>query len=62
MPSKNKFKTQKYNTLRWFAFDINFKLLHTGCPNAPFDCEWAAGKEATKKLVSFVAIGQFFEG
>ena len=34
IPSKNKFKTQKYNRLRWLVSDINFKLLHTGCPNA----------------------------
>ena len=33
IPSKNKFKTQKYNKLRWLASDINFKVLHTGCPN-----------------------------
>ena len=33
-PSEYKFKTQKYNKLRWLASDLNFKLLHTGCPNA----------------------------
>ena len=33
IPSKYKFKTQKYNKLRWLASDLNFKLLHTGCPN-----------------------------
>ena len=32
--SKNKSKTQKFNRLRWLASDINFKLLHIGCPNA----------------------------
>ena len=31
IPSKNKFKTQMNNKLRWLASDINFKLLHTGC-------------------------------
>ena len=34
IPSKNKLKTQKFNKSRWLASDINFKLLHTGCPNA----------------------------
>ena len=34
IPSKNKFKTQKNNKLRWLASDINFKLLHTECPIA----------------------------
>ena len=34
IPSKYKFKTQKYNKLRWLASDLNFKMLHTGCPNA----------------------------
>ena len=34
IPSKNKFKTQKHNKLRWLASNINFKLLHTGCPIA----------------------------
>ena len=34
IPSKNKFKTQQNNELRWLAFDINFKLLHTWCPIA----------------------------
>ena len=32
IPSKNKFKTQINNKLRWLASDLNFKLLHTGCP------------------------------
>ena len=31
IPSKNKFKTQKHNKIRWLASDINLKLLHTGC-------------------------------
>ena len=31
IPSKNKFKTQKNNKLRWLNSDINLKLLHTGC-------------------------------
>ena len=31
IPSKNKFKTQKYIKLMWLASDINFKRLHTGC-------------------------------
>ena len=34
VPSKNKFKTQINNRLRWLASDINFKLLRTGCPIA----------------------------
>ena len=34
IPGKNEFKTQKNNKLRWLASDINFKLLHTGCPIA----------------------------
>ena len=34
IPSKNMFKTQKSNKLTWLASDINFKLLHTGCPIA----------------------------
>ena len=34
IPSKNKFKTQKNNKLRWLASDIKFKILHTGCPIA----------------------------
>ena len=29
IPSKDKFKTQKNNKLRWLATGINFKLLHT---------------------------------
>ena len=33
IPSKDKFK-DKNNKLRWLASDINFKLLHTGCPIA----------------------------
>ena len=32
MSNKNKFITQKNNKLGWFATDIKFKLLHTGCP------------------------------
>ena len=32
IPSKNKLKTQMNNKLRWLASDINFKLLHIGCP------------------------------
>ena len=32
--SKYKFKTQMYNKVRWLASDLNFTLLHTGCPNA----------------------------
>ena len=32
IPSRNKFKTQKNNKLRWLASVINFKLLRTGCP------------------------------
>ena len=34
IPNTYKFKTQIDNKLRWFASDINFKLLHTGCPIA----------------------------
>ena len=34
MPSKNNFKAQKHNKLMWLASDINFKVLHTGCPIA----------------------------
>ena len=34
IPSNNKIKTHKNNKLRWLASDINFKLLHTGCPIA----------------------------
>ena len=34
VPSKNKFKNTKNNKLRWLAADINFKLLHSGCPIA----------------------------
>ena len=34
IPSKSKFKTNKNDKLRWFDSDINFKLLHTGCPFA----------------------------
>ena len=34
IPSKNNFKTQKHNKVRWLASDINFKLIHTGCPIA----------------------------
>ena len=34
IPIKNKFKTQKFNKLRWLASDINFKLPHPGDPNA----------------------------
>ena len=34
IPSKNKFKPQKNTDLRWLASDINFKLLHIGCPIA----------------------------
>ena len=34
IPSKNEFKTQINNKLRWLASDINFKLLHIGCPIA----------------------------
>ena len=33
--SKNELKdTNKNNNLRWLATDINFKLLHIGCPIA----------------------------
>ena len=38
-PSENKFKTQINNTLWWIASDINFKLLHTGCPIAHAPCK-----------------------
>ena len=34
IPIKNRFKTQEYNQLRWLASNMNFKLLHTGCPKA----------------------------
>ena len=34
IPSKHKFKTQENDKSRWLASDINFKLLHTGCPIA----------------------------
>ena len=34
IPSRNEFKTQKNNELRWLASDINFILLHAGCPTA----------------------------
>ena len=34
IPGKNKLKTQENNKLRWLTSDINFKLLHTGCPIA----------------------------
>ena len=34
IPSKNKFKTQINDKLRWLASDINFKLQHTGFPIA----------------------------
>ena len=35
IPSKIKLKTQKENNkLGWLASDINFKLVHTGCPIA----------------------------
>ena len=34
IPSKIKFKTQRSSNLRWLAFDLNFKLPHTGCPIA----------------------------
>ena len=35
IPSKYKFKTQKYNKFRRLVMsDLNFNLLHTGCPNA----------------------------
>ena len=34
VPSKIKFKTQKSRKLRWLASDMNFKLLHIGCPVA----------------------------
>ena len=34
IPSKHKFKTQIDNKLRLLASDVNFKLLHTGCPIA----------------------------
>ena len=34
IPSKDKFKIQKKNKLRWLASDIDFKLLHTECPIA----------------------------
>ena len=32
IPSKDNFKKQKNNKLRWFATDINVKLLHNWCP------------------------------
>ena len=32
--SENKFKAQKDNKLRWLVSDIDFKLLHIGCPIA----------------------------
>ena len=34
IPSKDKFKAQRNYKSRWLASDINFKLLHTGCPIA----------------------------
>ena len=33
-PSKNKFKAQINNKLRWLTSDINFQLLLTECPIA----------------------------
>ena len=39
IPSENKFKAQINNKLRWLASNINFKLLHTGCPIA-HGLEW----------------------
>ena len=34
IPSKNNFKTQKHIKLTWLVSDMNFKLLHIGCPIA----------------------------
>ena len=52
IPSNNEFKTQNTTKLRWLASDINFKLLHTGCP---VDHGWSL-KVDTKSYVSVILI------
>ena len=48
--------TQNYNKIRWLASDLNFKLLHTGCPNA-----YAVIMGLKRKIIPFVlSTDQFF--
>ena len=49
--SKNKFKTRINNKLRWLTSDINFKLLHTGCPIAhALRGEWPSGLYSLRQV------------
>ena len=50
IPSRNKLKNNKF---RWLATDINFKLLHTGCPITHGMSHFWNGKKLDQKIMDW---------